>query len=108
MPVHANDVLTSLERDVFPNLGPFPLSKITPPMILSVLRLVENRGSVETARRLRQRVSAVFVHGIAEGWCENDPAAIIGRALKTVPRPKKTVDRHFERSADAPESRQGV
>lgn len=86
-PVHADDVIRSLERDVFPDLGSLPIAGIDPPLVLAALRKVEQRGSIETAKRVRQRMSAVFVFGISEGICSTDPAAIITRALK--PKPKK-------------------
>lgn len=85
-PVHASDVLASLERDVFPALGAKPLVEITAPMVLTTLRAVEARGSIETAKRLRQRMSAVFVYGISESIVSNDPAAIIAKALKPLPK----------------------
>jgi integrase len=40
------------------------------------------RGAIETAKRIRQRMSAVFVFGIASGICDADPAAIVTKALK--------------------------
>lgn len=86
-PVHADDVIRSLDRDVFPDLGALPIASIDAPLVLSTLRKVERRGSIETAKRVRQRMSAVFVFGISEGICTGDPAAIITKALK--PKPKK-------------------
>ncbi len=88
-PVHARDVITSLENEVFPWLGSLPIAEIDEPLVLTVLRKVEKRGAIETAHRVRQRMSAVFVHGIAEGVASRDPAAVVGKALKPVPRSKK-------------------
>ena len=85
-PVHADDVITSLERDVFPTLGALAIISIDAPAILKTLRRVESRGAIETARRLRQRISAVFSYAISEGICANDPAAIVGKALKPLPK----------------------
>ena len=79
--VHAGDVVASLERDVLPAIGAMPLAAITPPVVLSALRSVEQRGRLETARRVRQRISAVFCYAMGEGWADADPAAIVGRAL---------------------------
>lgn len=79
--VHANDVHASLERDVFPAIGAMPIGAITAPVVLGALRAIEERGCVETARRVRQRISAVFAFAISEGLAEIDPAAIVGRAL---------------------------
>jgi integrase len=85
-PVHANDVITSLERDVFPTLGKVPLVQIDAPAVLRTLRLVEDRGSIETAKRLRQRLSAVFDMWISEGVAMNNPAAAVVKALKPLPK----------------------
>ena len=78
---HAYDVLTSLERDVFPQLGALPITELGPPAVLAVLRAIEARPAIETARRVRQRMSAVFVYGIASGICQTDPAAIVQGAM---------------------------
>lgn len=82
---HAADVIDSLERDVFPRLGTRSLGSIEPPDILTLLRSIEARGALETARRVRQRVSGVYALAISEGRASSDPAAIVGRAL--VPPP---------------------
>ena len=88
-PIHTRDVITSLEKEVFPWVGKLPITEIDEPMVLSVLRKIEKRGAIETAHRVRQRMSAVFVHAIAEGAGSRDPAAIVTRALKPVPRARK-------------------
>ena len=80
-PSHAVSVMAQLEQDVFPVLGPKIITTINAPMVLAALRRIEARGAIDTARRLRQRISAVFVFGIASGICTDDPAAIILRAM---------------------------
>ncbi|WP_267348642.1 integrase arm-type DNA-binding domain-containing protein [Sphingomonas sp. GM_Shp_2] len=84
-PVHAGDVLASLTRDVFPAIGAMPIGAITTPVVLAALHEVEARGRLETARRVRQRISAVFAHARAEGIVDADPAAIVARALAPTP-----------------------
>ncbi|WP_288338610.1 integrase arm-type DNA-binding domain-containing protein [uncultured Sphingomonas sp.] len=84
--VHASDVMASLERDVFPAIGAMPVGSITVPVVLNALRLIEERGSFETARRVQQRISAVFAYAMAEDLADTNPAAIVGRAL-TPPAP---------------------
>lgn len=83
-PAHATDVMASLERDVFPAIGDRPAGEIEPRELLQILRKVEARGRVETARRLRQRLSAIFGFGIAEGLVSSDPAQHLGRAMISV------------------------
>lgn len=86
---HADDVLNSLERDVFPHIGNLIPSDITPATVLGVLRMTENREAKETARRLRQRISAVFVYGIASGRADQDPAAIVTKAMAPLKKGKQ-------------------
>lgn len=84
--VHANDVLSSLERDVFPAIGSLPVAALTPPAVFDVLQAIEERGSVETAKRVRQRISAVYVYAIAKGLAQSDPAERLGAVLKPLRR----------------------
>ena len=83
--VHAADVLASLERDVFPAIGATGVDAITPAQVLGLLREVEARGCVATARRLRHRVSAVFRFGIAQGQASHDPAEKLAAAMRPQP-----------------------
>lgn len=87
--VHAADVLASLEKDVFPAIGDLPITAIRSPKMLEVLNVIARRGAVETALRVRQRISDIFVYAIASGVCEADPAASLGAALPKKPRSKK-------------------
>lgn len=82
---HAKDVLDSLERDVFPAIGAMELAAIDAPKILELLLAVEARGCIETARRLRERISGVFRLGMTKSSCLADPAALIVDELS--PRP---------------------
>ncbi|GEM18348.1 tyrosine-type recombinase/integrase [Gluconobacter oxydans] len=80
-PRHRKDVETSLERFVWPDLGSLNLDDITPPMVLATIRKIEAGRARETARRIRQRLSAIFLFGIAHGLGTQDPAAVIKGAL---------------------------
>lgn len=78
---HAGDVLGSLERDVFPELGARPIAAIAPRELLEVIRKVERRGRLETAGRLRQRLEAIFGFAIANDQVERNPAGELSRAM---------------------------
>ncbi|WP_288935117.1 integrase arm-type DNA-binding domain-containing protein [uncultured Sphingomonas sp.] len=84
-PTQAVKVEQALTRDVYPAFGAMPLIDITGPMVLSMLRKVEKRGAIDTAKRIRQHVSAIFCFGIAEGLCVADPAAGVKKALLPTP-----------------------
>jgi hypothetical protein len=80
--IHATNIKTGLERDVFPHIGDKPVSKVTSKMIMSILELIEARGAVDRAHRLRQHLSAIFQFAIALDLTEHDPAAKLRGALK--------------------------
>ncbi len=84
-PQHAADVLESLEEEAFPTFGGDPVDRIGGSRILQALRIMEQRGAVETARRVRQRCSAVFGYAIAKGWASVDPTAGLKAALAPLP-----------------------
>ena len=84
----AFDIIRSLRRDIFPHIGDLPIAAVRASRLLKVLQEVERRGAVETAHRLRQRVSAVFVYGLNLQLCDSDPAASLGSALRPVPKAK--------------------
>lgn len=78
---HAEDVIDSLTREVFPVLGNVAIRDIGAPDVIGLLRIVENRGAKETARRIRQRMSAVFQYAISTGRAELDPAGMVQKAM---------------------------
>lgn len=84
-PHHAADVLSSLEREVFPRLGALPPAEITAPMVLELLRGIEPR-SADVAHRIRQRISHIFRFHAAETGAPaaHDPAAVVKGALAPV------------------------
>lgn len=86
---HAWDVLHSLERDIFPSLGRVPIAEINAQLLLAALRRVENRGAVETAHRLRQRLEAIFDYAEAAEMVDRNPAEKLGKALKPKPSNRK-------------------
>lgn len=89
--IHSADVLKSFENDVFPEVGDLPIRALEKraPVILDLLQKIEGRGAIETAHRIRQRISGVFVYGISAGLCDADPAASLGKAQAKKPRSKK-------------------
>jgi integrase len=62
-------------------IGLRPVSEILPMEVLEVLRKVERRGRLDTARRLRSTVSSVFRFAIATGRATQDPTYALRGAL---------------------------
>jgi integrase len=87
-PRYFNLLLARLEADIFPQIGPRPVSDVDAPELLEALRKVEKRGAIETARRLRQICGQVFRYAIATGLAKYDPSAALRGALGSPGRPR--------------------
>jgi integrase len=81
---HAEDVLWSLKRLTFPAIGTTPIGELDAPLVYDLLQRIARENGGDTAKRIRQRMSAVFVEAIARGLRKDDPAAAIKGALAPV------------------------
>ena len=79
---YAKEILHRMENDVFPSLGYYPITRITPPQILQTMRKIEGRGAHEMARRTLQYCGQVFRYAIGEGYLESDPTRDLRGQLK--------------------------
>jgi integrase len=84
-PQHALDVIGSLEKDVFKAIGGTAINAIPVRDVLAVLRVIEERGAIETAHRIRQRIEAIYAFAIASGLAESNPGAVAKGALTKIP-----------------------
>lgn len=80
---HTNAVRRSLESDVFPEIGDNPIDNITTPRLVEMMAKVEERGALETARKILQRVNSVFMYAERIGKVSKNPASSIKGSLKT-------------------------
>lgn len=83
--VHARDVITSLENDIFPAIGARSVDAIGPLTLLELIQSIEARGAHETARRVRQRLDGIFAFAMVRGHCSSNPAAMITAELTPSP-----------------------
>jgi hypothetical protein len=95
---HADKWLSGMVTYLFTPLGKKTIASITPPMLLSVLRVVEKRGILETVHTLKQCAGQVFRFGIQTGRCERNVAADLQGALKPV------IPRNFSAIGDPTEA----
>ncbi|WP_033062892.1 integrase domain-containing protein [Pseudomonas sp. CFII68] len=85
-PAYAEDIWRSLTLHVFPDLKTTPLSKITAPMVIELLRPIEAKGSLETVKRLSQRLNEIMTYGVNSGLIFANPLSGIRAVFK---KPKK-------------------
>jgi integrase len=82
---HAEDVLASLERDIFPELGAAAAGSVTAPQLLAAIEAIAGRGCRTSAHRVRQRLAEIFAFGRARGLVCGNPAADLGAAMLSPP-----------------------
>lgn len=88
-PRYAKESWRRLEADVLPVLGDKQPRKITPPMILNILRKIEARGTLVAARKIKSHISQSMRYGIACGYVTSDPTRDLSFALqphRSIPR----------------------
>lgn len=83
---YADDVWRSLEIHVFPEMGSVPIEQINAPNTIKVLKKVSAKGSLETVRRLCQRLNEIMVFANNTGVIFANPLSGISHAFET---PKK-------------------
>jgi integrase len=74
-----------LERNIFPAIGALPISSIKPWDVLSALRIIEKRGAIESAHKIKQLCGQVFRFAVASGLADRDMTADLRGALSAVP-----------------------
>ncbi len=82
-PITAHVALARLEAHILPKLGPRPIADITAPEVLAMLRAVEDKGTLETARRVMNISGQIFMYAIATGRAERNPVPDLRGAIKT-------------------------
>ncbi|OLU25434.1 integrase [Pseudomonas sp. PA15(2017)] len=79
-----------LDNDLIPNIGSRPVSRITRPDLVELVRKVEARGTLNAAGKIRQWLHQIFRYGLAKGAVEHNPAT----DLDVVAAPPKTRRHH--------------
>ncbi|MEZ8504242.1 integrase domain-containing protein [Vibrio splendidus] len=85
-PNYADDIWRSLELHIFPDLGTFPISKIDAQTVIKKLKPLEAKGSLETVKRLCQRLNEIMVYAVNVGKLTSNPIDKIYAGFQT---PKK-------------------
>ena len=83
---HAEDIWRSLERNIFPGLGNVPINEIRPKLLKQHLDPIEQRGVLETLRRIISRLNEIFRYAATEELIEFNPADNLGQRFS---KPKK-------------------
>ncbi|WPN49845.1 tyrosine-type recombinase/integrase [Pseudomonas sp. P8_241] len=79
-----------LENDLLPSIGARPITSITRPDLVELVRKVEARGTLNAAGKIRQWLHQIFRYGLVRGVVESNPAT----DLNVVAAPAKAVRHH--------------
>ena len=85
-PDYATDIWRSLELHIFPHLADMPVKNISAPLVIELLKPIEAKGSLETVKRLSQRLNEVMNFATNCGLIQANPLTGIKAAFK---KPKK-------------------
>ena len=74
---HAGYTIRRLEADVFPIIGRKPVTELTAPLLIMVIKKVESRGALDIAKRVLTTCGQIMRYAVAHGLAERNPAADI-------------------------------
>lgn len=67
---------------LLPTLGSMRIAQIEPVHIMPILELIEEKGYLELARRVRSIASQIFRYGVSKVACSHDPADVLRGSTK--------------------------
>lgn len=70
---HAANVWRTIKTDAFPLIGDIPVDQVTAQNCLAVINKVEERGALDVAGRVKQRMASVFRYAMRTGKATNNP-----------------------------------
>jgi integrase len=86
---YSDRIWSRVEADVLPELGSLPVNEVTAEQVLSALRVIEQRGAIETARRVGNYIQDIFRLAKAERLVVANPADDLAAALSARPPAKR-------------------
>ncbi len=79
---YATDTWRSLELHVFPDLGKLPIHKITATKAIETIKPLAAKGSLETVKRLCQRLNEIMTYAVNSGLTDTNPLSGIASAFQ--------------------------
>lgn len=79
---HANDTWRSLDLHIFPSLGKLPIHNISAVKTIDTIKPVAAKGSLETVKRLCQRLNEIMIFAVNTGILTANPLSGISKAFQ--------------------------
>lgn len=78
---YAGDILRSFEIHIFPGMGTTPVCKVSAKGTIALLQPIADKGTLETVRRLCQRLNEVMIYATNTGLIHHNPLSGIKDAF---------------------------
>ncbi len=78
----SKEIKRILELYITPKLGSKPISKLTAPMVIDVIKPIAKAGRLETVKRICQRLNNIMVFAVNTGVIGHNPLTGIGKAFE--------------------------
>ena len=85
-PDYGQDILRSLEIHVFPYIGSLPINEIRNKTAKDTLKQLEAKGSLETVKRLCQRLNEVMSYATRNDIIESNPLTELTQEFNSPPK----------------------
>ncbi len=82
-PAHAQNVLSRMEKNLFPAIGKRPIADLKTRDLLAPLKAVEQREALDLASRLRQCITGIMRRAVQHGIIDTNPASDLQGATAT-------------------------
>ena len=80
---HSERVWQTIKADALPHLGDMPITDIKARDVLYVVKQIEERGALDIASRVKQRISSVFRYAMQTGYAEHNPVDALKDVIQT-------------------------
>jgi integrase len=76
-PRHVDSTRRRLDANILPSLGARPIAEIEAPELVAMVKVIEQRGARDIAKRALETTGQIFRYGIAHGYAKRNPASEI-------------------------------
>ena len=85
---HARDIWQRLEKHLLPYIGNVPVKELTLQHFLSVLKRIEEKGRIDTLKRIRQYADGIMRYAVTFGLAPHNPLSDLDNRIFRKADPK--------------------
>ena len=78
---YTKKLIQSFEKNLYPHVGGISIKQIKALELLKVFQIIEDRGALVLANKIRQQCAEVFTHALVTGRCEANPCFGLDKSM---------------------------